>query len=340
MLAKKSRPKTGFIVFFSVLLSLTVLVFGFSAVVVPAATAPMTQKNILLFCLDETGYNTDAVLLVSMSQSGEMTLLQVPRDTYVDTGSEHHKINHLYYRYFSESKDKKEAARRFADFFEGSFGIAVHNTVLLELSAVEALIDAIGGVTLTLPEALSYRDPAQNLTIELPAGTQKLSGKDAVAFARYRQGYVTGDIGRLDAQKLLLSAIYRRLCTPMQADAIFRIASTFLTRAKTDLTLSDLLSIGSFFAIKNTSLRVSYVTLPGEASRYNKDSGIWYYAVNRGAAAEVLSRAFGGDEKAFDPTQLFCGKSDVMRNIYFADHYSYITYTEETVDHIKIPFIK
>ena len=37
------------------------------------------------------------------------------------------------------------------------------------------------------------------------------NGNTAVQFLRYRSGYVTGDLGRIDAQKLFLNAFAKRI---------------------------------------------------------------------------------------------------------------------------------
>jgi anionic cell wall polymer biosynthesis LytR-Cps2A-Psr (LCP) family protein len=53
---------------------------------------------------------------------------------------------------------------------------------------------------------MHYTDAKQNLYIDLKKGPQRLDGKHAVQFLRYRKGYRDGDIGRVDAQQEFVKA--------------------------------------------------------------------------------------------------------------------------------------
>ena len=74
-------------------------------------------------------------------------------------------------------------------------------------------MDNLSGIEIDLPYDMDYEDSSQNLSIHLKAGKQTLGGKEALGFLRYRSGYVTGDLGRIDAQKLFLNAFINRLGT-------------------------------------------------------------------------------------------------------------------------------
>ncbi len=296
-----------------------------------------TPKNLLITCLDETGYNTDAILLLSLGTDGSVTMLQIPRDTYIDDGSRHHKLNHVYYRFFEQSGNKSAAVQAFAAYLSEAFGVPIQNTALLSIQAVEKLCDAVGGVTLSIPREFHYSDPEQDLLIDLPAGEKHLTGKEAAAFARYRSGYVTGDLGRLDAQKLLMSALLRE-CRSLSKREALRLFSVFLSDVTTDLTLPDFLSL--YRLSENGGISsVTYLTLPGEAV-YDKASGAWYYALNRRSSESVLRTRFSGYNGAFDKGEIFRGKNDTIAPIYDDKNMPIIQYTDDNVGQIKIPLIK
>ena len=329
------RKTVSFLLTAVFLISLSV--FGMEAVANIEADTPF-RKSMLLVCLDETGYNTDAMMLLSAEEDGKISLLQIPRDTYINVGSEQHKINHLWYRYFSETKDKREATDLLRNFIAVEFAVPIDYAALLDIKTVAAVIDAIGGVEIHVPEGLYYEDAAQDLKIDIPPGTHLLSGKEATHFARYRQGYLRGDLGRLDAQKILMSAIFKKLNTAVSPDKILKLGKIFLSEVTTNITLPDILSLASYLGRQKGSLSATYLTLPGEAARYHGDSGNWYYSLNKKATADVLLRRFHGDSRLFDPKGIFCGDSDVLRNIYFDPHMSAVEYSDENMKDIDIPF--
>ena len=296
----------------------------------------VAPENILIFCLDESGYNTDSLMLIGHTpDKNELTLMQLPRDTYVDVGSDYHKLNHLYYRYYLETKDNDKAARMLADFLSDGFGIPIRHYCGFTLDGVAAMIDALGGVTLTIDEAMQYTDEAQGLLIDLKPGTHRLSGKEAVGFARYRQGYVTGDLGRLDAQKILLSALLSEL---KNADMIklTRLIPTLFRGVLTDIPLAEIAEKGMLLSERKGSISVRFLTLPGEATRYYGDSGNWYFQLNKKSTVTALSRYFSGDPAAFDQKQCFVGSSSPMQSIYNDTHMEIKEYTEESARSLTV----
>ncbi len=299
------------------------------------AEASVAPRNILITCLDATGYNTDAILLVSIGKSGAITLAQIPRDTYIRTGDTHHKLNHLWYRYYTESKNTSAATQRLCETLSASFGIPIPNAVHLSITSIEQLIDAVGGVSLTIPREMKYQDTSQDLTIDLAAGQHHLTGKEAVEFARYRSGYVTGDLGRLDAQKLLLSALLQKAASLSMTEAL-PLSRILLSSAVTDLSLPDLISL--YRLLSGGVSEVTYLTLPGEAVRFGSD-GAWYFALNKKGTEDVMRQRFAG-QTAFDPEGIFCGDSEEMTHIYHDTNMRAVTYSDETLSKMKIPFIK
>lgn len=311
---------------------LTVFVYGGRKSAAEAAT----PENILVFCLDESGYNTDSLMLIGLSpDKNEITLMQLPRDTYVDVGSDHHKLNHLYYRYYLDAKNEAEAAQRLANFISDGFGIPIQHYCGFTLDGVAAMIDALGGVTLTIDEAMHYTDEAQGLLIDLVPGTHRLSGKEAVGFARYRQGYITGDLGRLDTQKILLSALFTEL-KHSDTMKLLRLVPTLFSDVLTDMPMAEIAEAGLQLAKDKEGMTVRFMTLPGEATRYYGDSGNWYFQLNKKNTVTALSRYFSGDPDAFDRAERFLGDSFPMQSIYNDTSIELKEYTEESARYLTV----
>lgn len=94
-------------------------------------------------------------------------------------------------------------------------GIPIDRYVRLNTEALEALIDAVGGVEVYVPEPMHYVDRTQQLFITLQPGWHRLNGKQAHHFARFRHDQLgLGDIGRVQRQQELLRALSRELLSP------------------------------------------------------------------------------------------------------------------------------
>ena len=142
------------------------------------------------------------------------------------------------------------------------------------------------------------------MTIDIKAGRQRLNGIEATHFLRYRSGYVTGDLGRLDAQKIFLAALVKKILVESELSDMIGIAISILGDVKSDLTVADCV----FFVSKISELEIEnigFMTMPGEA--ICSQSGAWYYIINREAAYETVKKYFVQDlaEGEFDKNTLF-----------------------------------
>ena len=82
----------------------------------------------------------------------------------------------------------------------------------------------------------------------------------------------------------------------------------FLPWDLTDRAFSDIISFAPFINNVRDSYIVSF-TLPGEAIKSR--SGVWYYALDRKANIELLSKYFSVSEENFDTKRMF----DIPTNI-------------------------
>ncbi len=246
--------------------------------------------NILCAGRDEAAYNTDVLMLVSFdTKNGSASVVQIPRDTYLDGG----KINALWAKKRNTAK-KNGSASVDADAMDmlcrtlqETLCIRIDHWVLCNLQALRETVDALGGVTVDVPCDMHYDDPAQNLSIHLSAGTQLLNGAQAEGLVRFRSDYVRGDLGRVDAQKLFLSALLAKAkeISVLRLPALLKTAAAHLS---TDLSLSDLLYFAKS-AQKLDMSNVSFLTLPGTDCREYGDSGAWYYVLSRQGVWETVN---------------------------------------------------
>lgn len=193
----------------------------------------LAEEGSLLFVgVDDYGV-PDTIFTYEMSEEGKATIYSIPRDTFV---TDNMKIAALL---IQENGDEKliEAVSEIT-------GRPVKDYVRMDLTALEAVMDALGGVTFTVPQDMDYEDPYQDLSIHLKAGEQTLSGKDAVSLLRYRKGYPEGDLKRVEVQQAFLMELFRQKCNPAYLKEIPAVMDAIKGHVTTNLIAEDVVKYG------------------------------------------------------------------------------------------------
>ncbi len=168
--------------------------------------------NILVIGPDEGGANYDTLMIASLDdQNNIVKLINLPRDIYIEYSSDvKNKLKKVWSSYSSSKGifkinaahtlgkrlEYKDGKGRFgsaeydftADLIEEVFDIYIDDFVLIKPSSFEKVVDYFGGVKIDVPYLMKYKDPTQNLTINIKKGLQTLNGSQAEGFVRYRQG--------------------------------------------------------------------------------------------------------------------------------------------------------
>lgn len=128
------------------------------------------------------------------------------------------------------------------DAVEGATGLVVQFYVLIDMDGFSSLIDALGGVTVNVPEDLPIGGQVDEGSGELigvegwvEAGERHLNGYEAQWFARSRYGSSRGDYDRMDRQRQLQEAILAQMSP---ANVLLRFQS--LAEAGTNLVATDI----------------------------------------------------------------------------------------------------
>lgn len=234
--------------------------------------------------VDEDGYRTDLILLCQINRADKrIQILQIPRDTRVNNKRNDKKINSAYYSGFDVMS--REIAQ--------VTGITPEHYVMVGFGGFQEIVDAVGGVTLEIPFAMKYDDPAQDLHIDLPAGKQKLDGEKAEMYMRYRKGndgngYAEGDVGRLSAQKELYNAVGDKLLSPLGLLRLPAVYSAVKKNTETNFTggeifgiMKDVMRIGKD--------RVTIDTLPGSGKYVG---GVSYFVYDAKATEKLVAEKF------------------------------------------------
>lgn len=193
----------------------------------------LAEEGSLLFVgVDDRG-SADAIFTYEMSQEGKATIYSIPRDTFIADGQ---RISTL----LAEENGDEKMIQTVSEITARP----VKDYVRMDLTAVEAVIDALGGVTFTVPQDMYYSDPYQDLFIDLKAGEQTLSGKDAVSLLRYRKGYPEGDLKRVEVQQAFLMELFRQKCNSAYLKEIPAVMDAIKGHVTTNLIAEDVVKYG------------------------------------------------------------------------------------------------
>jgi LCP family protein required for cell wall assembly len=157
------------------------------------------------------GTRTDTIMVVSFDPvSGATAAASIPRDTVnfpLPGGSVYRpKINGLY-QAFAASAGDAAAAAKMKTVVGQALGVEIDYYAFITFGGVTRLIDAVGGVDVTLEKAVV--DPVYWLSetkrgVKFPAGLNHLNGQRALIFARTRKG--DNDFERARRQQQLIMA--------------------------------------------------------------------------------------------------------------------------------------
>lgn len=164
-------------------------------------------NHMLVLGIDRTPDGTDIgrsdtiVLLSARPLSGRIEMLSIPRDLWVPIpGYGENRINAAHA--FGEGAAAGGGPRLALETVRSNFGVRVKHYVRIRLAGFPAVVDALGGVRITLDA------PAAGY----PAGTHHLDGTQALAFVRDRTG---DDFFRMAHGQLFIIALGKQMLNPL-----------------------------------------------------------------------------------------------------------------------------
>ncbi len=263
--------------------------------------------NILFLGTDRQAGLCDVMMLINVAfDDKRITVAHLPRDTYAKyTDKSYKKLNGAY--------NSLGGAEQVALFLSDAFDVNIEHFVCMGLDTLGAVVDAIGGVEVNIPEDMRYSDPEAGLYIDLKEGVAVLDGKKAEQFLRYRSGYADGDLGRIEAQKLFICSFFDKLVSEMSPVMAAKLCAA-AEGIETDLSLTDWLEFG----MKTLSLAdgdINVLTLAGAVLTATQ-SGASYYCLSAPSNAEIMKKYFGSDGD-FDRYSLFLNENyDEFEQVY------------------------
>ncbi|WP_339222777.1 LCP family protein [Paenibacillus sp. FSL W7-1332] len=174
---------------------------GIDKPVAPGQSAKEKPITVLLLGTDhrpETGtYLTDVVMVATMHpETNTSTLVSLPRDTLIELeGYKATKLNAYYPRFKAayNAAEKKEpgsgipAEEEMKVMMSKYLGVNIDYVTVIDFQGFRDVVDTFGGVDVNVQYNMCYRDTADGTDINLTVGPQKLDGKKALDYVRYRK---------------------------------------------------------------------------------------------------------------------------------------------------------
>ena len=221
------------------------------------------RNNGMYTCLvvgrDKVGNNTDTIMVARLDVVHKtLNVVNIPRDTLVNTKYNKKNINYIYPACVNNGKD---AIGELQEAISDMLGFNVDNYVVIDVQAAEELVDCIGGVEFDVPVDMHYDDPVQDLHIDLNAGLQTLNGENAVKVCRFRNTYAGGDIERIGVQHDLLMAIAKQTLSIGNVPNVGKMIDIVEEHTETDLTADNIrFYIKAFLTLDKDNIK--FMTLP------------------------------------------------------------------------------
>lgn len=301
--------------------------------------------NFLLIGHDRAASLADVIMLANYDvKSGKVAIMQIPRDTYYVGDSSKNQLNVQYSAYVNrahyrgESNPTAVAADKFARILEQNLCIKIHYTAVIDLDGFVNIVNAVGGVDVYVPVDMDYEDPVQDLYIHLKKGPAHLNGEDAEGFIRFREGFVQADIGRVNAQKIFMTAFMEKVKSSISLtnlSVLNTLVNEVIKNLTTDIPAADFVYFGKN-ALSVDFSNIKMMTVPGD---YAGGS----YVINRAATLQVINDYFNIyntdiSDAIFDKSRVFTNtESDAIHKAYTADKAAFLyEFTAEEIQDSSI----
>lgn len=250
--------------------------------------------------------NTDMILYVHFNnETGEMKMLQIPRDTMVTTDrsvSGNYRINNIAKTQAADSNSMNMAA--LCTQVSNMYQLPIDGYMTIRLEMLVQLVDTFGGIELYVPQEMDYKGS------HLDQGYQTLNGDACEFLLRTRHIYPNGDIGRLNMQRQFYAALFRKLKSIGNIWDVARLTPAVLNYMETSLSASQLASF-AVSMLKIDSSKIMICQMPIKmAGKYNGQAVVY---PARQEDADLLNQYFRENTGFVDASELqLCDDASVL----------------------------
>lgn len=216
----------------------------------PLPLAP-GDMNLLLLGTDQRhgadrSWRTDTIIVVAIRPGlGLVAMMSIPRDLWVTIpGYGQNRINVVDYM-GERAQGRGGGPRLLAATLQQNLGIPIHSYARVNFDGLVKIIDALGGVTVTVErpfnEIIDDADGSPQIPLRLQPGVHHLDGITALAYCRSRHG--SSDMDRSRRQQQVLLAMRNAAMRPEVLPRLPALVSALSGTVETDLQPSQVLSL-------------------------------------------------------------------------------------------------
>ena len=189
------------------------------------------------------------MLIAVNPQTGKILLVNTPRDYYVNLPGigELDKLTH------AGIYGVDESMKTLAELY----GIPIQYYVKLNFTGFEEIIDALGGVTVESDVDFTVAN------WHYVVGENDLSGIEALAFARERYSFTTGDRQRGKNQQAVIRGVVKKVCSPAILTNYLDLLHAAEGTVETNMAMKDITALVKYQLDKGINWDIESISADG-----------------------------------------------------------------------------
>lgn len=234
----------------------------------------------------EETYRTDSIILARVDPTQkQVTLISVPRDTKFTYKGSTVKINSVFS--YGGSDDMVEAVNELC-------GVEISEYAEINFDGMKALVDAVGGIDINVPEGDEVDDPEAGPVV-IEAGQQHMDGEAALTFSRARHQFADGDYTRMRHQRMVIGALADKILNNLDIASVPALLESLADMVHTSLSPADIISLIN--AMRGMDINNMYsANIPSWAGEDTYIDGQSYVFVYEDKLEEMMERVDAGED--------------------------------------------
>lgn len=227
------------------------------------------RTNILVLGIGDPGHAgqnlSDTIMLISVDhRSHRVAMISIPRDLRVDIpGYGYAKINQ------ANSDGGPQLAEQTV---ANTLGIPVHYYLKTDFSGLKDVVDAVGGIDVTVtqelydPEYPCANNENKACGLDIKPGTYHMDGAQALEYTRCRKGTCGNDFGRAARQQEIITKLRDKVSqtsTYLNPQRDAAILTALRAHSQTDMSVNNLVQLALDMKGAQRTIRFVFNDGPG-----------------------------------------------------------------------------
>lgn len=213
--------------------------------------------------LDENA-RSDVDMLVTINPvTSTILLTSIPRDSYVKEVCNDYACNYGAYDKLTHTGIYGVDTTK--DTIENMLDIDINYVYRVNFTSMIDIVDALGGVDVTVPEGMAVSKFYTNSNLEgVHEGENRLDGKRALAYSRERKAYLDGDLQRARNQQQVLQAMFKKATSPEIIKNYTSLLKALVGAFDTNMTTQEITSFIKYQIQAKPSWKFEQFVLKGD----------------------------------------------------------------------------